>query len=530
MSLPVKEILRASRPPGPPGRGDKYLADIALDLRRLLERTQRGFANRSVKCPDAALAELTVALVGFGEDVHADIGLWRSLEDYHREFFGTPLPLSIGAGATEEPAAFDPRRVQHLIWTLWMNPEVLPSPAHPNVLQLAQVTGTFLSARFAGLPADSGVKHFLAGPSQFGWEIKRKLVWLGTESYLFRILFARKVLERKEGATIGVKDDFICQESTVWSGLGAIDILAGALDVSAEDRATLRTWYERHLAIYRVLSRQDRDGKTEFIVVRNLVNQQPYTVRMDVPQCPFEPGQVVYGSLTPWRGEWYWSGEQRTYGQVPESKDPQLRREMLELNSSIAYRYCPAEAEQARASNRKNYADFVAYCGGDLVVYPDGLALAAAEQKRMETLWRAADPDHVSRVMRERGLTQPRPTMRFPREILDHEQGIGVFYNPDEGQEIMLGFNHVLSGLRKQGEGLTDAERDALDHFMKDRAVSPAFVQRLVREHGAASLLDNFQLRRLPPDLALALLLRCHKGRFYRNRYPSVSLVESGKL
>jgi len=34
--------------------------------------------------------------------------------------------------------------------------------------------------------------------------------------------------------------------------------------------------------------------------------------------------------------------------------------------------------------------------------------------------------------------------------------------------------------------------------------------------------------RDLPPDQALAFLLRCHKGRFYRNRYPSLSLVRSG--
>jgi hypothetical protein len=119
--------------------------------------------------------------------------------------------------------------------------------------------------------------------------------------------------------------------------------------------------------------------------------------------------------------------------------------------------------------------------------------------------------------------------MGFPREFLDHDQGIGAFYNPDEGEEFMLGFNHVLSGLRKQGQGLSEIERDALRHFVTDGAISPAFVHRLVREHGAASLLETFHLRDLPPERALAFLLRCHKGRFYRNRYPSLSLVQSGE-
>lgn len=51
MSIAVKEILRASRPPGPPGRADKYLPDIAQDLRGVLEKCQHGFPDRSVVWP-----------------------------------------------------------------------------------------------------------------------------------------------------------------------------------------------------------------------------------------------------------------------------------------------------------------------------------------------------------------------------------------------------------------------------------------------------------------------------------------------
>jgi hypothetical protein len=42
-------------------------------------------------------------------------------------------------------------------------------------------------------------------------------------------------------------------------------------------------------------------------------------------------------------------------------------------------------------------------------------------------------------------------------------------------------------------------------------------------------LLETFHLRGVPPERALAFLLRCHKGRFYRNRYPSLLLVQSGE-
>ena len=527
--IAAKSIICETRPPFPPGRTDKYLPDIAQDLRRLLEKTQHGFTDRSVVWPGETVSELAATLVGFGEDVHVDVGLWRSLENYHREFFGAPLPLATGLDPAPPLTTFDARRLQHLLWTLWaeLSPAERVSPTHPNLLRLAEVAGAFLEARFAPLPKDSSVKNFLASPSQFGWEIKRKLIWLGTHSYLFRWFYADYVSQLKAAVTIGDTDDFICQESTAWAGLGAIDILAGVLDVSAEDRASLRTWYERHAAFYRVLSRQDRGGQTETILLRNLVNRQPYTVRMDTPQCPFHPGQVIFGSLTPWRGEWYWSGEQRTYQSMTETDETNVRKEMLERSSGIAYRYCPAEAAQAREYARQHHTDYVARCGGDLVVYPDGLALAAAEQKHMESLWRATDHDKVRRVMQERGLTQPRPSLQFPREFLDHDQGIGAFSSPEEGQEFMLGFNHILSGLRKRGEDLSTTERSALRHFVTGQVISPAFVRRLVREHGAASLRETFCLHDLSLEPALTFLLRTYKGCHFRNRYPSLALVQN---
>jgi Protein of unknown function (DUF3843) len=527
MSIAIKEIFHRNRPPGVTGRGDKYLPDIAQDLRRLLQKTQRDFVGAADGVPEHELNELATMLVEFGEDLHADIGLWRNLELCNQEFFGMPLPLVVAEKAPRPPVSFDVRRIQHLLWTFWMclEPDNLPSPTDPNLLRLAETVSVFLTERFAPLPKDSGVKLFLAGPSQFGWEVKRKLVWLGTKSYLFRRLFANYVREHGKGETIAVTDDFICQACTPWSGLGAIDLLAATLDVSAEERVTLRGWYERHAAFYRVLSRQDRGEETETITARNLVNGQPYLIRMNIPRCPFQPGMVVFGSLTPWRGEWYWSGEQRPYENVPPAEEANLRRDMLERSCTIAYRYCPEEAAKARESNRRHFNEFVAHYGNDLVVHPDGLTLAAAEQKRMESLWRAAAQEDVHRVMRERGLEHPRPPMKYPREFLDHEQGIGAFYNPEEGLECSLYFNAILSGLGKKGTGLSAEERFALRHFVDSEAISPAFIHRLVHDHGAESFIETFYLRHLPAGRALALLLRCFKGHFYRKRYPTLALL-----
>jgi hypothetical protein len=50
--------------------------------------------------------------------------------------------------------------------------------------------------------------------------------------------------------------------------------LAGTLKISDADRVTPRTWHERHLAAYRVLSLQKKGRMTKTMEVVNLVNEQ----------------------------------------------------------------------------------------------------------------------------------------------------------------------------------------------------------------------------------------------------------------
>ena len=528
MNSVAKSVFVNRRPPGFSGRGDKYLGELAHGLRRALWKTQQGFTYPTCRLTEHAWGEIAMLLVEWAEDIHNDIGLWCAVEAHQRQCFGTPLPLIVSAAQKDELRGFDPRRIQYVLWNLWpcFNPELVLSPTHADLTRLAEAASQFLTERLARVPQDSGVKRFLATSNQYGWDIKRKLVWLGTGSYLFRFLFYKYLDDQGEEPGVATTDDFICQHCTSWSGLGVIDVLAGALDLTEAERDTLRTWYERHTSFYRVLTRQEEAGEVKCIIARNVVNGQPYTIRMnmDLAACPFKPGLMVFGALTPWRGEWYWSGEQKTWPDLPESEESKLRKEMIEHSSAIVYRYCPAEAAKAREFTGNHHARFVAHYGSDLMTYPDGLALAAAEQRRMEAEWRRVDAEKVAQTMRAHGLQHPRPRMTFPSEFLNHDQGIGAFFNPEEGIEYMLKFNHVLSALGKRGVGLNEDELQALQGLMASEAISPAFVRRLVADHGAESIAAGFLMRDVPSDLALDFLLRLNKGHFYRKRYPSLSL------
>ena len=249
----------AYRPQGFRGRGDPHLPQIVRSLRRTLAKTQHGFAHDALRLSPGALGELAGILVDFAEDLHNDTRIWKAYERYNTGFFGTALPLT-----SEEDGApgtsFHPDRFCHLLWIVYPTfiDGLTISPTHHDLRRIADASATFLSDAFATIPKDSGVKAFLGTPNIHGWDVKRKLVWLGSRSFLFRALFARYMAEQPPGGSkIGHTDDFVCQECTPWAGLGAIDILAGVLDISEDDRKDLRSWYERHAACFKILSVSD---------------------------------------------------------------------------------------------------------------------------------------------------------------------------------------------------------------------------------------------------------------------------------
>lgn len=531
MSNAVKDILSASRPPACRGRGDKYLADIAKGLQRLLLKKQKMYAYPTCQLDAESAAELAAVLVEFGEDMHAEIGLWSCLEQMQQQFYGTPLPFLVEpSDATPELTPFDRRRVQFLIWTLLpcFVDDLIISPTHADLQQMAEAASQYLAESFRPMPKDSGVKQFLSTDNRYGWDIKRKLYWLGSGSYLFRLSFQRYLDDHAKDPDdrIPATDDFLCQQCTEWSGLGVIDVLPGTLDLLEDDRTTLRSWYERHTSFYRIESMQMSGEVTETLTARNVVNGGTYIIRTDMARSPFQTGMLIHGALTPWRGEWYWSGQQNSFGMAAADLEPRIRQDTLEKSSQIAYRYCLPELETARQRVREHHAGFVAHYGSDLVAFPSGLKLAAAEQKRLQASWTGATPEQVSTAIKKHHLNKPQPNMPFPADFLDHEEGIGAFSDPVEGVEYLLCFDHVIAGLRKQGVDLTAAEKDAICGAVKSAVICPAYIRRLVADHGTASIPAAFYMSQQPADLTLEVLLRRYKGAHYRRRYPSISLIQ----
>ena len=240
---------------------------------------------------------------------------------------------------------------------------------------------------------------------------------------------------------------------------------------------------------------------------------------------PFEEGQLVFGSLVPWRGEWCWSGEQKLFGNASEVNVDDLTQTMKRQNSHIVCRYWKDYEAQVRQLASRLHKAMMTYYGKDLIVYPDGLSMAADWQKEFRWHWDSEPPYEVKGAIERHGLEKGRPEMSIPKDLLDHQDGLGVFINPDEGKEIMEHFTSLIAGLNCKGEALTEDQECVIRKFFHAAAISPKFVTRVLEEYGDESVRSAFVLRGDLPGYWLDYLVRSFKGHFYRKRYPFLSMV-----
>jgi Protein of unknown function (DUF3843) len=516
--------FRTHRPQRGFGRSERSLAKLAEDLSRFLPKAQRSLTYDTLHLSGRQRETLAYIVVEFAEDLSHDIGIWRSLEHYNGDFFGTPLPCILQPGEAMDAAPLNPERIQFLLWTLYaeLEPGLILAPNHQDLERLALWIAEFLSARSARLRYDSAVQTFLTTPNTYGWDVKRKLVWMGQHSYLFRLPCAHYVHDHGGTADIPTLDDFLCQETTHWSGLGAIDILAAILDMTDSQRHDVRHWYERHMAYFRVVSLRE-----PFMDVVNILNEQPYTIHVGKIDDQFRGQDLVFGSLVPWDGVWYWSGVQHRYPQVPDETIQEIKRDFPLKASQVVYRYCPALAAQAREHLGKHYQQFVDYFGTDLVTYPDGKTMAEAMQQFYQSQSASAPKAEVEALLQRHHLSASSPQIHWSPDLLACEDGIGVYFNPDEGQEMMTGFDDVLRGLQKRGSDVQEEETEGIRQFLYADAISPQFVRKLVQDYGDASIAAAFLIPQDCDTYYLEYLLRRYKGHFYRQRYPSLSIIDA---
>ena len=89
------------------------------------------------------------------------------------------------------------------------------------------------------------------------------------------------------------------------------------------------------------------------------------------------------------------------------------------------------------------------YHGNDMVVYADGRSMAA-DMRNQYFLHNESKLKAAGKSPSEHQTPEiPDFTKSFPPDLIKSNNGIGVYFNPDEGQEIMRDFMDIVSGFKK---------------------------------------------------------------------------------
>ena len=121
------------------GRSERPFVKITKDLTSFLTKVQRSLAHDTLHLSSRKRGILAHILVEFAEDLYQDIGIWKSLEEYNLDFFGTRLPCVLQPDETMASDPVNPDRVQFLLWTLYreLEPDHILSPTHQDIERLA---------------------------------------------------------------------------------------------------------------------------------------------------------------------------------------------------------------------------------------------------------------------------------------------------------------------------------------------------------------------------------------------------------
>jgi hypothetical protein len=514
------------RPPKSKGAGDIHLPRITSRLNSLIETAQRAHICRAIRLDRDEVFVLAMSLAELGEDLHNDIGIWAAYETHNTACFGVPLPLTPCRDSQEpQDNGITRERVLHHIWVFYM--EVLGGallpPDHEGLAHIANETTKGLKHCYATVPKDSGVKQFLARPIQFGWDLKRKLVWLGTNSYMFRLFFESFKARRSakdRGNPISAADDFVCQVCTEWSGLSANDLLARVLDLSEGDREDLLNWSYRHTGAFVV-----RTTDPDVMVVRNVVSNRDYRVRMNVEKNPFSKDALAVGSLVPWRGEWLWSGTQEVLGTPTDEMIKTIRESFVRVGPALFYRLCPDKEERARRFSQDNRNAMVRHFGGPLAVFPDKTAFEEGMEQAHKTLTPDTGEQELRELREKRGLPEDGGKAALSKNLREHTRPIAAFFNSNGGTEIVECFDEIETAFKRIAPPMSDHDRERVASFVVSENTSPDFVRHMVERHGAEAIRDSFVLGSNPPDYWLEYLLRRFKGDYFKKQYPSIVLV-----
>ncbi len=337
-----------------------------------------------------------------------------------------------------------------------------------------------------------------------------------------------RVLELEEAKFLGFIDWFIMQYPLPGGRTAVEQYVDSHPKLSEADRKLLLGWRDVVEGIFEV---KERDG--DALLIFNLLDELTYRVYSNAGPAVFGTmprGSFISARIVPLGDDWMLSGTTELFR---ASAKQDIYRRVTELATQFPHLVFrnPEKLAAAWELQREERANFIAFFGSDLVVFP-GYELPERMRAYMHFRTYEARDDEgqtvADRVREALGTKPASPEMAWPSEFLEAET-LGVVYDELDGLSYYIDFGVVEETFANPSLVRNHKHREAVEDYLKDPSISPRLLSRLAeRDPERAS--QVFQVILKKPRFSWAkdgeALLRRYKASYYRQPVlPSVMLV-----
>jgi hypothetical protein len=405
--------------------------------------------------------ELACMLVSYFEDFICEIGIWKTFIEYNKELHGYYLPFY--DLSDYDPEYLNVEDIAYLNWhvmTKCLDTRIY-APDHVYVMELAAKVFVYLEDRIEETPGIDFYEQYLKVTASMDlYELKDKLFWMSTKSYLMGWEFGAKWEDESvklvkaysnqpemiAPMNYAMTEDFIYSKRSPFAAMNAPEWLSKLARCDDQTREVIRQLSQRHQGYYTCTGITDghyifQNIKTEkeYLVVKHSI-KNPLTDR--------DINNITYiMNLVKWDGDWWLTGMMSGW-----VMGEQERKKAMNQPVSQFWAWPEETQKRLRDSTEKMYHAFTDLFGSPLALFSNRAEFEKANrdffQHYTASLGVEPDPDYERRRKEYQELfggTDILDFSQFPKT-----DGYGIFFLKGVGMISLSDIQDIIISQKKK--------------------------------------------------------------------------------
>lgn len=438
---------------------DKYYVGVAKEAYKVLSHSH--LRNLSTPPSDDDMVHMAVVLAAYLEDFICEIGIWKAFIERHMEVADRYLPFF--ELPDYDPDYINPEDIHLMVWA-WANAlqvEIFLDPVMFLRTEVVKGLWEVLEAAIDKAPATSFFDEYLQIPDDpYFFDVRKRIEWLGIDSYLFGQLDLAAELEEKIQSDYRRRPDINDDDRHLIQYDLRLDVAInkitrfGGLRIPAMAARILRGSEKVLQKIAQISQKTSGRFLVQSIteahyLLRHLPSNRELIVALQSGNKAVKLGEVITTSLVKWGDEFWISG--LIIGTQNDQVD--IKRE----GATVPLVFCTAAEYQFALDSLALQEQAFLEINGSLLVFCEDRREAVEVFHR----WQIA-VDKLTNSAKGRPATQKIPKMDL--QMLEADDNVGIFMASGSG----INFVPLAMDLVAFLQGLIGDDRDDAREAMID--------------------------------------------------------------